>query len=177
MGCFKEKLLKVKAFIFDVDGVLSMDISTLDNEGNPMRTTNIKDGFAIVNAIRCGYRGAVITGGITEGVRKRYSNMGMSHVFVGVRDKMPCLEEFMKHYELISEEILYMGDDIPDVEIMKNVGVATCPQDAVPEVKAVADYISDRKGGQGCVRDVVEQVLRAQGVWEKIEEVHRRTTL
>ncbi|MDP4206962.1 MAG: HAD hydrolase family protein [Bacteroidota bacterium] len=173
MAFFKEELLKVKAFVFDVDGVLSLDISTLDQDGNPIRTTNIKDGFAIVNAIRSGYKIAIITGAFTESVRKRYLSLGMSHVFIGVRDKMPCLEEFLQSHGLNASEVLYMGDDIPDLQVMQNVGVPTCPEDAVPEVKAAAMYVSDRKGGQGCVRDVIEQVLRAQGKWEQVEVIHR----
>ena len=135
-------LKKIKALVFDVDGVLSAETIYLHPNGEPMRTVNIKDGYALQLAVKCGLHVAIITGGNTEAVRKRYEGLGIK-----------------------DEEILYMGDDIPDYEVMRLCGLPCCPADAAPEIKETAVYISHRNGGYGCGRDVVEQVLKAQGKW------------
>ena len=173
MAFFKEELLNVKAFVFDVDGVLSKDYSPLNEMGEPMRTSNVKDGYAIRNAIVQGYPIAIISGGKNNNVRKRYSNLGVHSVYVGVKDKVSCFLEFIADNNLDKNHILFMGDDLPDLDLMEMSGIPTCPADAVTEVKLVAKYISDRNGGEGCVRDVIEQVMRAQGKWNTSPDFKR----
>jgi 3-deoxy-D-manno-octulosonate 8-phosphate phosphatase (KDO 8-P phosphatase) len=165
MTFFKEKLKNIKGFIFDVDGVLSMDTSPLDENGDPVRTANIKDGFAIRYALDNGFQMAIITGGNTASVKLRYKKLGVEHIYLNSFNKTEFLDEILLKMDLTAEQILYMGDDLVDLKIMKQIGVPTCPLDAVPEIKAVSLYISDRKGGKGCVRDVIEQVMRSQGKW------------
>lgn len=165
MAFFKEELLNVKGFIFDVDGVLSRDVSPLDENGEPMRTTNVKDGYAIRNAIAQGYPIAIISGGKNENIRKRHLNLGITDIYIGVKEKTSCFNEFLQKNNLSAESILFMGDDLPDLELMELAGIPTCPADAVTEIKLLAKYISDRNGGEGCVRDVIEQVMRAQENW------------
>ncbi|HNW50778.1 MAG TPA: HAD hydrolase family protein [Prolixibacteraceae bacterium] len=165
MAFFKEELLNVKAFVFDVDGVLSKDFSPLNEEGEPMRTANVKDGYAIRNAITEGYPIAIISGGKNENIRKRYQNLGVKFNYIGVKEKIDCFNDFLLKNNLSTDSILCMGDDLPDLELLELSGIPTCPADAVTEVKLVSKYISDRNGGEGCVRDVIEQVLRAQGKW------------
>jgi 3-deoxy-D-manno-octulosonate 8-phosphate phosphatase (KDO 8-P phosphatase) len=160
-------LKKIKAVMFDVDGVLSTETIGLHPSGEPMRSVNIKDGYALQLAVKCGLRVAIITGGRTEAVRKRYVGLGIEDVCLGAAVKVKEYERLKEKYGLKDEEILYMGDDIPDYEVMTRCGCPCCPQDAAPEIKAVARYISHREGGRGCGRDVVEQVLRAQGLWMK----------
>jgi len=165
MAFFKEELLNVKAFVFDVDGVLSRDVSPLDVNGEPMRTANVKDGYAIRNAITQGYPIAVISGGKNENIRKRHQYLGITDIYIGVKDKTTCFTDFLQKNNLSASSVLFMGDDLPDHELMELSGIPTCPSDAVTEIKLLAKYISDRNGGEGCVRDVIEQVLRAQGKW------------
>jgi 3-deoxy-D-manno-octulosonate 8-phosphate phosphatase (KDO 8-P phosphatase) len=165
MAFFKEELLNVKAFIFDVDGVLSKDVSPLTADGDPMRTTNVKDGFAIRNAVDNGYPIAIITGGRTPNIKLRHTKLGIEHIYMAAEDKTESYLDFLKKTGVAPSEIMYMGDDLPDYNIMSQVGVPTCPADAVTEIKSISKYISDRKGGEGCVRDVIEQVMRAQGKW------------
>ena len=150
-------LKKIKAVVFDVDGVLSAETILLHPDGEPMRSVNIKDGYALQYAVKCGLLVAIITGGTTQAVRKRYEGLGLKEVYMGASVKTK--------YRLKDEEILYMGDDIPDYEVMRLCGCPCCPADAAPEIKDVALYISHKKGGFGCGRDVLEQVLRAQGKW------------
>jgi 3-deoxy-D-manno-octulosonate 8-phosphate phosphatase (KDO 8-P phosphatase) len=165
MTFFKEKLKNIRAFVFDVDGVLSTDTSPLDENGDPVRTANVKDGFAMRYAIQNGFQIAIITGANTQRVKLRYKKLGIEHIYLNSFNKTECLEEILTKTGLKKEEILYMGDDLVDFSIMKEVGIATCPIDAVPEIKAISLYISDKKGGEGCVRDVIEQVMRSQEKW------------
>ncbi|MBV5312267.1 MAG: HAD hydrolase family protein [Prolixibacteraceae bacterium] len=165
MTFFKERLKNIKAFVFDVDGVLSMDTSPLDENGDPVRTANIKDGFAIRYALQNGFQVAIITGANTQRVKMRYKKLGVQHIYLNSFEKISCLEDILAKTGLKKDEILYMGDDLVDFPIMKEVGIPTCPLDAVPEIKSIALYISDKKGGQGCVRDVIEQVMRSQQKW------------
>lgn len=165
MSNFKEDLMKVKAFAFDVDGVLSSQMIPMHTSGEPMRTANIKDGFAIQLAVKLGYRVAIISGGNTEAVSKRYKGLGVQDVYLGISDKWPCFKQWIEKYDLKPEEVMYMGDDLPDYPVMKRIGIAVCPADAVEEIKSLCKYISDKKGGEGAVRDVMEQVLRAHGKW------------
>ena len=159
-------LKKIKALAFDVDGVLSDNNVLLLSDGkNPHRTANIKDGYALQLAVKCGLEIAIITGGRSSEVGMRYAGLGIDHVFMGVSVKIEKYREWLEDNQLKAEEVLYMGDDIPDYEVMKSCGCPCCPMDAAEEIKQIALYVSPKCGGHGCVRDVVEQVLRAQGKW------------
>ncbi|KGI60274.1 putative 3-deoxy-manno-octulosonate-8-phosphatase [Prevotella sp. DNF00663] len=158
-------LNKIKAVIFDVDGVLSAQTITLASDGEPLRTVNIKDGYAIQLAMRLGLRIVILTGGKTEAVRLRYVRLGVEDVYMGCSVKIKTYDEFLQKYNLSDEEVLYMGDDIPDYEIMRRVGCPCCPKDACPDIKDISIYVSQWAGGQGCGRDVIEQILRTQGKW------------
>lgn len=158
-------LTQIKALFFDVDGVLSAETVFLHPDGDPMRTVNIKDGYALQLAVKCGLHVAIITGGRTEAVRKRYEGLGIKDVYLGAAIKTKEYHELLEKYQLKPEQVLYMGYDIPDYEVLCEVGLPCCPADAAPEIKEVCKYISHRNGGYGCGRDVIEQVLRAQGKW------------
>ena len=158
-------LKKIKALAFDVDGVLSANNVILEGAGQPVRTANIKDGYALQLAVKCGLNLAIITGGRSEAVRTRYVTLGLQNVFMGVAVKILCFRDWLEESGLKPEEVLYMGDDIPDYEVMKACGLPCCPADAASEIKSIATYVSQYNGGYGCVRDVIEQVLKAQGKW------------
>lgn len=158
-------LKKIRAVVFDVDGVLSAETITLSAEGEPLRTVNIKDGYAIQLACKRGLIVAIITGGNTPAVRKRYEGLGVKDIYMGAGVKLVAYEELVARHGLKDEEVLYVGDDIPDYEVMERVGCACCPKDACAEIKEVSIYVSDRNGGCGVGRDILEQVLRAQGKW------------
>lgn len=158
-------LTKIKAIIFDVDGVLSAETITLDTSGEPLRTVNIKDGYAIQLAMKMGLRIVILTGGDTKAVRVRYEHLGVEDIYMKCAVKINSYNEFTQKYGLSDEEVIYMGDDIPDYEVMKKCGCPCCPADASPDIKDISVYVSDRIGGNGCGRDVIEQVLRAQGKW------------
>ena len=158
-------LTKIKAIVFDIDGVLSAETITLSAEGEPLRTVNIKDGYALQLAVKLGLRIAIMTGAKTQAVRLRYEGLGVEDVYIGCAVKIKTYDEFLQRYGLLDAEVMYMGDDIPDLEIMRRVGCPVCPADACPEVKEVSRYISHLCGGYGCGRDVIEQTLRAQGKW------------
>lgn len=165
MSTINYDLKKIKAIAFDVDGVLSADVIPLHTSGEPMRTVNIKDGYAIQLAVKKGLYIAIITGGRTEAVRKRFAGLGVQDLYLGSAVKIHDYRDFRDKHGLKDEEILYMGDDIPDMEVMQACGLPCCPKDAAPEVKSIAWYISHAAGGYGCGRDVVEQVMKAQGKW------------
>lgn len=158
-------LKEIKAIIFDIDGVLSSETITLSSEGEPLRTVNIKDGYAIQLAMKLGLRIAIMTGAKVTSIRKRYEGLGVEDIYIGCSVKIETYETFLHKYGMTDKEIMYMGDDIPDLEIMRRVGCPVCPKDACPEIKEVSIYVSDRIGGHGCGRDIIEQVLRAQGKW------------
>lgn len=158
-------LKKIRAIIFDIDGVLSTSTISMDQDGQPIRTLNIKDGYAIQLAVKRGLHLAIITGGKTENVRLRYEGLGLKDVHIGVSMKLSVYEDFKKKYDLLDEEIIYVGDDIPDYEIMQTCGLPCCPQDAASEIKAISKYVSPYVGGMGCGRDIIEQVLKAKGLW------------
>lgn len=165
MTNIKENLHTIKAFAFDVDGVFSDSSVLLHPSGELMRTMNIKDGYAIQLAIRKGYPVAIITGGNSESVKIRFQGLGVSDVYLRSMHKMDDLMEFCFKYDLKLEDVLYMGDDMPDYEVMTKVGFPACPADAAFEIQEISRYISSRKGGAGCVRDVMEQVMKLQGKW------------
>ena len=158
-------LTKIKALAFDVDGVLSANNVMLSSNGQPDRTANIKDGYAMQLAVKCGLNLAIITGGRSEAVRTRYVGLGLQNVFMGVAVKIVCFNDWLEESGLKPEEVLYMGDDIPDYEVMKACGLPCCPADAAEEIKSISTYVSHCNGGFGCARDVIEQVLKAQGKW------------
>jgi len=158
-------LLKIKAFAFDVDGVLSTSTIPLHPSGEPMRMINIKDGYAIQYAIKSGYPLAIITGGKTDAVRKRFTSLGVSDIFLGADIKLPIYEKWLEKHNLTDEEVMFMGDDIPDMEIMLRAGLPVAPADAANDVLTIAKYISPYKGGEGCGREIIETVMKAQGKW------------
>lgn len=169
MKNFKEQLNKVKAFAFDVDGVFTNGNVYLHPGGDLMRSMSTKDGYAVKYAVQQGFHIAIITGGASESVRKRFNNLGVTDVYLRSLDKFDDFQDFISKYNLAANSVLYMGDDLPDYTVMQAVGFATCPADAVPEIQAIAHYISARNGGSGCVRDVVEQVLRVQEKWNETD--------
>ena len=165
MSSINYDLRKIKAFVFDVDGVLSCDVIPLHPNGDPMRTVNIKDGYALQLAVNKGYEVAIITGGYTEAVQIRFSRLGIQHIYMRSAVKVHDFKDFMEKTGLSPEHIMYAGDDIPDYEVMTRVGLPVAPADAAPEIKEIAKYISSRRGGEGVARDVIEQTMRAQGHW------------
>lgn len=165
MSTINYDLTKIKALVFDVDGVLSSEMIPLHPSGEPMRMVNTKDGYALQLAVKQGLIFAIISGGKTDAVRIRYEGLGSKDVYLGSSLKIRDYEHFKEKYGFTDDQILFMGDDIPDLEIMRHCGLPCCPKDAVPEVKDLSLYISHKPGGAGCARDVVEQVLKAQGTW------------
>ena len=172
MTNFKEDLQRVKAFAFDVDGVFTDGKIYLFSDDEFIRAVNIKDGFAVQYAINMGYPIAIITGGDSEIIRTRFRKLGVTDIYMKTNDKVDNFSDFHFKYGLEPENILYMGDDIPDLEVMKKSGIPTCPADAAVEVKFISKYISNFNGGEGCVRDVIEQVLRLKGDWIKGYSTH-----
>lgn len=167
MSSINYDLNKIKALLFDVDGVLSANVIPVSSEGEPMRTVNIKDGYALHLAAKLGIKLGIITGGRTEAVRKRFEALGIpsQDIYMASSIKIKDYNDFRYRHQLKNDEILYMGDDIPDIEVMRECGLPCCPKDAAADVKAVSTYISHANGGCGCGRDVVEQVLKVKGLW------------
>lgn len=165
MSNFKGDLGRVKTFIFDIDGVLSTQTIPMNSFGLPSRTVNLRDGYAIQLAVKKGYRVAVISGGKSKEYVKRLKGLGVTDIYMNSRTKIDHFRHYTTRYSLNSDEILYMGDDIPDYEVMKSVGIPVCPADADSEIKQISVYISDKAGGMGCVRDVIEQVMRLHNKW------------
>jgi 3-deoxy-D-manno-octulosonate 8-phosphate phosphatase (KDO 8-P phosphatase) len=165
MANFKEGLINVKAFIFDIDGVLSTQTISLNVFGVPNRTVNLRDGYALQLAVRKGYHIGIISGSSSKEYQKRLKLLGIKDIYLNSRSKLDHFNAFLKKFNLSKSDVLFMGDDIPDYEVMKEAGIAVCPSDADSEIKQVASYISDKRGGEGCVRDVIEQVLRLHDKW------------
>lgn len=155
----------ITTFIFDVDGVLTDGTVHVSQTGEMLREMNIRDGFAMKAAIESGYHVCIISGGSNEGVRIRLRNLGITDIHLGSPDKVETFKEYIDGYNIKPEQVLYMGDDIPDYHVMQLVGLPTCPQDASPEIKEISNYISHKNGGKGAVRDVIEQVMKVQGKW------------
>lgn len=162
---------KIKAFVLDVDGVLTDSSVLVLNDGQMARRMNIKDGYALQLAIKKGYKVLVISGGTSDAVMMRLNKLGVMNVHLDVWDKKTILIEFVEKHELRWEEVLYMGDDIPDLQVMQMAGLACCPADAVPEIRQLSHYVSPIAGGEGCVRDVIEKVLKLNDHW------HHETTI
>lgn len=158
-------LTKIKALVFDVDGVLSASTINVDTNGDFLRTTNVKDGYALHLAAKQGLIVAIITGGGEESIALRYGRIGMEDIYLSSSNKTERLQMLLEKYNLAREEVLYMGDDIPDYNVMKQVGLPCCPRDAAPEIRDISLYVSHLDGGKGCVRDVIEQVMKAQKKW------------
>lgn len=167
MKNYKEKLKDITTFIFDYDGVMTTGEVLVDGNGIPLRSSDVKDGYALQLAVRLGYNVAVITGGYSVSIEKRMAMLGVKDVFVRSANKVEVLERYMKTNDLKPEQIVYMGDDLPDYPVMKIIGLPVCPADASPEIKDISLYITNRNGGRGAVRDIIEQVLKAQDKWMK----------
>ena len=162
---YKEYLAQITTFIFDVDGVLTDGSVTVTTSGEMLRNMNIKDGYAIKTAVDKGYNVCIISGGSNEGVRLRLRGLGVTDIYLGAQNKIEQLDEYLDIYNIDAKNVLYMGDDIPDLPVMQLAGLPCCPQDAAPEIKEISAYVSHKKGGKGAVRDVIEQVLKVQGKW------------
>lgn len=162
---YKEYLNHITTLVFDVDGVLTDGTINITTEGEMYRTMNIKDGYALKTAVDNGFKVCIISGGSNEGVRKRLQGLGITDIHLGTHQKTKTLHNYLMENNLKAENTLYMGDDIPDLYVMQEVGLPCCPQDAVPEIKELSKYISHKNGGKGCVRDIIEQVLKVQGKW------------
>lgn len=163
---FLEKLPTISTFVFDVDGVLTNGQILMLENGEALRSFNIKDGYALQLAAKKGYRVAIISGGKGASMENRFRHLGIPHVFLGVSDKVAVLKTFLDSESISAEEVLYMGDDIPDLQVMKMVGLATCPADAVPEIQAISAFVSPYAGGATAVRDIIERVLKVQNNWQ-----------
>ncbi|MEM9649911.1 MAG: HAD-IIIA family hydrolase [Bacteroidota bacterium] len=162
---YKELLNQITTFVFDVDGVLTDGSVLVTSEGEMLRKMNVKDGYALKTALQKGYNICIISGGTNEGVKTRLQGLGITDIYLGAHHKQDPLEEYLDIHNIDPNSVLYMGDDLPDVPPMKMVALATAPQNAVAEVKAISDYVSHKNGGDGCVRDIVEQVLKVRGDW------------
>lgn len=155
----------IKGIAFDVDGVLSPSTIPLHPNGAPMRMVNIKDGYALQLAVKHGYKIAIITGADTEAIRVRFANLGIEDIYLKASQKVPCIQEWMSKHNLLPDEVAYVGDDIPDFEVMQLVGLPVAPADAADDIKEIATYISPCCGGQGVGRDLLEQIMRVKGDW------------
>lgn len=162
---YKELMNDITTFILDVDGVLTDGTVHVSPTGEMLREMHIRDGFAMKAALESGYNVCIISGGSNEGVRIRLRNLGIHDIHLASPNKVETFKEYIELYNIKPESVLYMGDDIPDFHVMQLVGLPTCPQDSVPEIKAISKYISHKNGGKGAVRDVIEQVMKAQGKW------------
>lgn len=158
-------LTTIKAVIFDVDGVLSLSTIQMSPAGMPVRTVNIKDGYAIQLAIKMGLKLAIISGGTDPSIEERYRKLGMTDIFMSCSTKIQVLNQYLADNNLTADEVIYVGDDIPDYEIMQIVGCPCCPADACSDIKEISTYVSPYEGGRGCARDIIEQILRAKGLW------------
>lgn len=162
---YKELLNDITTFIFDVDGVFTDGSILITTKGEMLRKMNVKDGYALKTALQKGYNVCIISGGNNEGVKERLKGLGVTNIYLGAHHKQDPLEEYLDIYNIDSKNVLYMGDDLPDIPPMKMVALAAAPQNAVAEVKAISDYVSHKNGGEGCVRDIIEQVLKVRGDW------------
>jgi 3-deoxy-D-manno-octulosonate 8-phosphate phosphatase (KDO 8-P phosphatase) len=164
---YKEYLNNITTFIFDVDGVLTDGTVTVTTSGDMLRKMNIKDGYALKTAIDNGYNICIISGGSNEGVRIRLKGLGVTDIFLGVQNKVEQLKNYLSEKHIDAKNTIYMGDDIPDFKVMQLVGLPCCPQDAAPEIKVISSYVSHKNGGKGAARDIIEQVMKVQGKWNK----------
>ncbi|MFO7722936.1 MAG: 3-deoxy-D-manno-octulosonate 8-phosphate phosphatase [Bacteroidales bacterium] len=169
---YKERLAGITTFVFDYDGVFTDGIVYMMDNGEQLRSANVRDGYALQLAARLGYRICVITGADSVSIVERLRRLGIDDVYTGANNKLDIFQRFVGKYNLSKEEILVMGDDIPDYPLIRDAWVSCCPSDAVWEIRTAVDYISIHPGGKGCVRDIIEQVLRLQGRWMGDEAYH-----
>ncbi len=169
---YKELLKHINTFVFDYDGVMTDGTVIMTNDGNAYRVTNVKDGYALHLAIKKGYHVAVISGAHSPSMKQRMNAVQVTDLFLGIENKVSVFREYLNKNGLTSSQVLFMGDDIPDYELMLEAGIPTCPADAAEEIKSVSKYISNFRGGKGCVRDVIEQVLKVQGKWMNDDAYH-----
>jgi 3-deoxy-D-manno-octulosonate 8-phosphate phosphatase (KDO 8-P phosphatase) len=169
MEPYLSKLHHIKCFVFDVDGVLTDGKIIALESGEQARNFSIKDGYGIERALLAGYIVAIISGGNQVGVKKRLEFLKIKHIHLGVKDKTEVFQALCKETKIKPEEALFVGDDLPDYDVMKLVGLPCCPHDAVQEIKNISLYVSNRNGGEGCVRDVIEKVMKVQSTWRKFE--------
>jgi 3-deoxy-D-manno-octulosonate 8-phosphate phosphatase (KDO 8-P phosphatase) len=162
---YLDLLPQIKTFAFDVDGVLTDGSVKLMEDGGMVRTMNARDGYALQLAVKLGYEVVIITGGSSKAVEERLKGLGIQHVYLGASNKKDIFEEHCLSFDTSPKNTLYMGDDIPDYEVLSQVSIAACPKDAAPEIRNICNFISTINGGQGCVRDVVEQTLKVQNNW------------
>lgn len=165
---YKEILPNIKAFVFDMDGVLNSGMFQIGADGRPVRNLNSKDGYAIQLAVKKGYPVGLISGGTCEGVRKILQGLGVTDIYMGASHKVESWNDFLavnEHLGIQAENVMYMGDDIPDIPVLRLAGLACSPHNAVPEVRAEVDYVSPLMGGAGCARDIIEQTLKVQANW------------
>lgn len=165
MSAIDYPLGRIRAIAFDVDGVLSPAVVPLGDDGVPCRMANLRDGYAMVRAVRSGLLIAVISGGETRALANRFRLIGVQDIFLGVDDKLPVLCRWMEAHGLSPDEVAYVGDDVPDVEPMLNVGLPVTPADGSADTKAVARYIAAAKGGRGVARELIEEIMRDRGTW------------
>lgn len=170
---FRQQLKEIRAFAFDVDGVFTNNQVLINESGVLLRNANTRDGYAVAVAIRSGLPIAIITGGRTESVRKRFQDLGVEWIYLGVRDKVEALREFAQGVNVPLSSVCFMGDDLPDMHAMQLCGLAACPHDAAPEIIAISDYVSPHNGGAGCVRDLMEQYLKLNDLWKPGESAHQ----
>ncbi len=167
-----EKFKRIKAFVFDIDGVLTEGRVLVTEEGHMLRTVNIKDGYALQHAVKQGYPIAIISGGNSTGMKMRFEGLGINHIYLGQSHKEDAFHSFINKYELNTTDILYMGDDIPDLPLLRIAGIGACPSDAATDVRQICTYISPVEGGKGCVREVIEKVMKLQGTWWNSDSHH-----
>ncbi|MBK9292450.1 MAG: HAD-IIIA family hydrolase [Bacteroidetes bacterium] len=172
MSNYKSLLRNINTFVFDYDGVMTDGVIVLNNDGEPLRTANVKDGYALQLIRKLGYHIAIISGGYSPSMLRRFESLNIENVFLGVSNKLEVFEQFLQQHHIQPEQVVYMGDDIPDYRPMKLAGVPVCPSDAAEEIKRISVYISRYPGGHGCVRDIIEQVLKVQGRWMTDEAHH-----
>lgn len=165
MTNYKELLPGITTLIFDYDGVMTDGKVILQHDDPPLRSANVRDGYILQLAVKLGYNVVIISGGFSRSMENRFETLKIKDAFIGVKDKLVVYEKYIKEKGISNNQVLYMGDDIPDIPVMKKVGVPVCPLDAAEEVRNISVYISDRKGGDGCVRDIIEQVMKIQGKW------------
>jgi 3-deoxy-D-manno-octulosonate 8-phosphate phosphatase (KDO 8-P phosphatase) len=163
---YKKVLSQIRCFVFDVDGVMTDGSLLIQPDGTMHRTMNIKDGYAMQLAIKKGYQIFVISGSTPEGVKKRLERLGLTEIHIGIENKLEKLKELLEKYKFDFSNLLYMGDDMPDLEVLKKCALRTCPSDAVYQIRNECQYISEYAGGKGCVRDIIEQVMQLNGHWE-----------
>jgi 3-deoxy-D-manno-octulosonate 8-phosphate phosphatase (KDO 8-P phosphatase) len=172
MDNYRKILNQINTFVFDIDGVLTDGNVVIASDGEQLRTMNVRDGYALQLAVKKGYKIIIISGGRSEAMKLRFTGLGIADIFLGITNKLEVLQNFIKQNNLNKDNILYMGDDIPDYEAMCVAGFAACPADAAEEIKSISGYISPFKGGAGCVRDIIEQVLKIHSKWFDKDSFH-----